>query len=243
MSKKLRLCLSALLLMVVGGLMSDASRACVDRDPPPPPIWITFIGFDDITGEACYEVVFHNFFSFGAGMGQLCSCGLVSIPFRLVDPGCRVDSFFIRDLGTGQPVPGWSFAPSASGANEWAPLLNANPNDIAAFSSEVSQVIPPGLNLELVFIIKCPAFAPAEDFANALNGPFAGMPLLGTDEGTPSGGPLGTHTRAGPGGPAMAMGPSTIPTVGQWGLIILALTLATGATIALVRRPHPTLAA
>lgn len=186
-------------------------QACAVPPPQPPDIWILF------HGDGTAWIIFHGYSTFGAGPGQFCACAFNQIPEITAVLAAQ-----IVDNATQQPIAGFNFQPNVTTS---ASFNGLDPGNWAGFSSDVSQAIPPGLSVDVQFLVELAPGVIDSALVNALED--AGGNVVGTDEADNMGNSTGAHLGLFPPGSVMKV----IPTVSEWGLIVMMLLLLTAGTI------------
>lgn len=198
----------------------QAAVACGTPPPQPPDVWVTF------HTPTRVWIVFHGYTSFGTANGGFCACSLNQAGTILAVRNVR----FI-DPTSGSPIPGFAFAPNSATGIAFNGAAGAPPAAaFQGFFATVSQAIPQGLPIDIQFDVDVAAGTTLAQLAADLQG----ANVLGTDEGTSTGGLAGTHLNIVAAGAVMQQPPApppAVPTISQWGLMILALLLLAGGTI------------
>ena len=202
------------------GVFVDRTQACVTHDPPPPNIWIQF------HEDGSVWITFHGYQTFGAAAGGFCTCALNQVPLITA-----VNAAEFRDAGTGELIEEFSFTSNPNsdfgGGIPWAGFATA----------PLPVPIEAGTLVDILFDVDLVPGTTFDDLAAEL---AAGGNMIGTDEAGDDGSPAGTHQLIFPAGPIEPS--NVIPTVSEWGLIIMTLLALTAGTIVFARRRRPAVA-
>ncbi|NOX57703.1 MAG: IPTL-CTERM sorting domain-containing protein [Planctomycetes bacterium] len=198
------------------GWFADVARPCVEHDPAPPDIWIKF------QTPRIVWITLHGYQTFGSSAGQFCTCALNQIPAIT-----SVDLVEFREPGSGNLISEFLFAPDGDsdfgGGITWAGFS----------SSPLQSPVAAGIPVDVLFRVNV---VPGTSFVSLANDLSGAGNVIGTDEADSNGFPTGAHQIVLPAGPIMS---APVPTVSEWGLIIMTLLLLTGGTIVLGRRRTP----
>jgi hypothetical protein len=228
--------------LLVGLLLASAPArvsACFEIPHAPPPIWVT-------TNNNCtIKLTFHDYTTYAATMaGDYCACAL-NLPFTYGN----VLAAKVVMAGTQTPLPNFSFTFDPDSGNGYQAISGTGP--WTGFSSAVAGAINANIPIDLCFdiqlhpvitndqcgtiIVNWANIMPA---VNCISNHLASTPMLvGTGGAFPNGAPDPTkHLSINRAGPIMVMLGAPIPTISQWGLIILALLLLTVGTVCVHRR-------
>jgi len=190
---------------------SNPAKACLELPATPPDMNIeTCNSFPQLDPFADYTILrLLNYSTYGANTNEFCACA-INLPFQFG----VVDSAAIVFSGTNTLVQGWDFSSD--------PDTGFGPSGAAwqGFSSAVSQTIPAGLEVDVVFIISafCEDIIPSfqenicceDEGFNLLNWFEFGDGLIGTDGANPDGSPLlnGVHSYVDTVGNIVVLNPS-----------------------------------
>lgn len=219
---------SVAIAMVSSVLLLAPSRAQACTDPPP----FTTLTFITITLGPPVQItlVFDPWTSFAATQTQFCACAF-RFPTNLID---SIDDVRIVQTGTNTPIAGFfTWNQNATTSAEVESLIGSGAgDDWFGFLNDLSGAIPAGNLADFRVDVTLQPGVTLQDLQNE----FAadGSNRVFTDEADANGHLLGTH-----GGFTDVSG--IIPTVSEWGLIVMGLLLLTAGTVVIrrlqVRRP------
>lgn len=169
-------------------------------------------------------VVASGYETFGTGAGVFCACGLAPI-----DTACvvSVNSATVVNAGTNTPIAGFSFNYNGVTTSSLTSALN-HPN-WAGFSSSISTAVPAGTPIDIRFNLTLNPACSDPAVLQKLHGNNGAR--IGTDKANADGSLMGAHQFI-----LSPVVPSLIPTLAEWGVILLALGLATLGIWTLRRR-------
>ena len=130
-------------------LMLDPVFGCTQRPPTPPPAWIVSTGW--VQPYPCgpkYQsvwIIFHNFSTFGSGLGQNCACAL-----RLGGPIASIIGATLLYQNTFIPVPGFNFCINPATTNSAAIFGRGA---FQGFWTTLSQNVPTGIACDLMICV------------------------------------------------------------------------------------------
>lgn len=217
--------IGAVALAIVSlGVFVDSTYACgVPEEPDPRDIRILF-GAARSNSSTNVMIIFEGYETFGSSVGDFCVCALDQVAGIV-----SVDSVEFRNTATEALLTEFSFSPDPDsvfpGGDPWA-----------GFSSEALVVpVAPGISFDIEFNVTVAHGTTFVDLANALSS--AGN-VIGTDLADGNGVPTGAHQYILSAG-TITHSTSPIPTVSEWGLIIMTLLFLTAGTIVLGRQHRP----
>ena len=174
----------SLCLLVGLVAMLNPVFGCTQSPPTPPPAWIVSTGW--VQPYPCgpkYQsvwIIFHNFSTFGSGLGQNCACA-----FRLGGPVASVIGASLLYANTFIPVPGFNFCINPATTNSAAIFGRGA---FKGFWTRLSQNVPAGIACDLMVCVLLKQGTTVASLANFLK--TSGTVLL-TGEADDSGNFIG----------------------------------------------------
>lgn len=218
---------STLLLFFAFILFNPNANACTEP-PPQPDVEIRCMS------NGILYLIFKDYISFAEANGT-CACGL-NLPNTL---GTVID-FKMVYANTMDEVPWFNFNNNSNTANGYNAL---EPGDWSGFSSNILEAIPSGESVDLIFCIQPVQSQPVQNnrdtqetcdmAANDINDYILSQTnLIGTSGADSDGTPQSGHTNIVSANPTIV----SVPTLSQWGLLLLFLLLITLGTVLLTQQ-------
>lgn len=205
-----RILSSMLAGLLIAGVGPRPADACGD---PPPATVLTAIVITPGPPVAV-KLIFDPWTTFGSASTQFCTCAF-RFPTALID---TIDAVRLVETGTNTPIAGFgTWVVNANTSADVEALVGAGAgNGWFGFLNDLGAAVSPGTAADFQVDVTLKTGVTLSDLMTALDG----QDVVFSDEGNATGNPIGTHQ-----GFVTANVAQGIPALGNWGTVVLLLTL------------------